>query len=119
MACSTSSSTARRACSCRRATAPRWPRPSRAWSPTRSCARAGRRGRGSGRVSETRRIPVRAEDVWTFTERNVPLWDVLELFPKDAIGTRGPKDPPRPYDVRPITIETDLGWSFETDIQYG
>ena len=21
--------------------------------------------------------------------------------------------------MRPITIETDLGWSFETDIQYG
>jgi hypothetical protein len=21
--------------------------------------------------------------------------------------------------VKPITIETDLGWSFETDIQYG
>jgi hypothetical protein len=21
--------------------------------------------------------------------------------------------------VRPVTIETDLGWSFETDIQYG
>jgi hypothetical protein len=70
-------------------------------------------------LPETRRIPVRAEDVWTFTERNVPLWDILELFPKDAIGARGPKDPPRPYEVKPITIETDLGWSFETDIQYG
>ena len=66
-----------------------------------------------------RRIAVRAEDVWTFTERNVPLWDILELFPPDCIGPRGPKDPPRPYAVRPITIETDLGWSFETDIQYG
>jgi hypothetical protein len=62
---------------------------------------------------------VREEDVWTFTERNVPLWDVLEFFPKDAIGPRGPKDAPRPYEVIPITIETDLGWSFETDIQCG
>jgi hypothetical protein len=70
-------------------------------------------------VSETRRIPVRAEDVWTFTERNVPLWDVLELFPRDAIGPRGPKDPLPAYEVKPIVIETDLGWSFETDIQYG
>jgi hypothetical protein len=70
-------------------------------------------------VGEAARIPVRKDDVWTFTERNVPLWDVLEIFPKDAIGPRGPKDPPRPYEVRPITIETDLGWSFETDIQYG
>lgn len=59
------------------------------------------------------------EDVWTFTQRNVPLWDVLEFFPADCIGPRGPADAPRPYEVRPITLETDLGWSFETDIQYG
>jgi hypothetical protein len=66
------------------------------------------------------RIPVRSpEDVWTFTQRNVPLWDILEFFPPDAIGPRGPKDPPRPYEVKPIEIETDLGWSFTTDIQYG
>ena len=70
-------------------------------------------------MAEERRIPVRAADVWTFTERNVPLWDILELFPPDAIGPRGPKDPPRPYEVKPIVIETDLGWSFETDIQFG
>lgn len=66
------------------------------------------------------RIPVRTEaDVWAFTQRNVPLWDVLELFPRDAIGPRGPGDAPRPYDVRPVTLETDLGWAFEADIQYG
>ena len=71
-------------------------------------------------VADAARIPVRnAEDVWTFTQRNVPLWDVLEYFPKDAIGPRGPSDAPRPYEVKPVTIETDLGWSFETDIQYG
>jgi hypothetical protein len=71
-------------------------------------------------VSGPARIPVRSpEDVWTFTQRNVPLWDVLECFPPDAIGPRGPADAPRPYAVRPITIETDLGWSFETDIQFG
>jgi hypothetical protein len=70
-------------------------------------------------VGDRRRIPVRKEDLWTFIERNVPLWDILELFPSDAIGARGPKDPPRPYEVRPITIETDLGWSFDADIQYG
>jgi len=69
---------------------------------------------------EKRRIPVRTqEDVWTFTERNLPLWDVLDFFPNDAIGPRGPKDEPRPYDVKPVTIETDLGFSFESDIQYG
>lgn len=67
-----------------------------------------------------RRILVRTpEDLWTFTERNVPLWDVLDFFPADAIGPRGPKDEPRDYEVKPVTIETDLGFSFESDIQYG
>ena len=70
-------------------------------------------------VAETRRIPVRKEDVWTFTQRNVSLWDILDFFPPDAVGPRGPGDPPRPYEVKPLTIETDLGWSFETDIQFG
>jgi hypothetical protein len=74
----------------------------------------------AGAVNGTVRIPVRtAEDVWTFTRRNVPLWDVLEFFPRDAVGPRGPSDAPRPYTVRPITLETDLGWSFDTDIQFG
>ena len=71
-------------------------------------------------MGETRAIPIRTqEELWTLTERNISLWDILEFFPSDAIGPRGPKDPPRPYEVRPITIETDLGFSFETDIQYG
>ena len=71
-------------------------------------------------MGEIRRIGVRTkEDLWTFTERNVPLWDVLEFFPPDCVGPRGPADAPRPYEVKPITIETDLGFTFETDIQYG
>ena len=71
-------------------------------------------------MGETRAIPVRnAADVWTFTERNVSLWDILDFFPPDAIGPRGPGDAPRPYEVKPITIETDLGFAFDTDIQYG
>ena len=71
-------------------------------------------------MSEQARIPVRtAEDVWTFTQRNVPLWDVLEFFPRETVGPRGPADAPRPYEVVPVTIETDLGWSFESDIQFG
>jgi hypothetical protein len=69
-------------------------------------------------MGETRRIPVRKDDVWTFTQRNVSLWDILDFFPGDALGPRGPGDT-RPYEVKPVTIETDLGWSFETDIQYG
>lgn len=71
-------------------------------------------------MGDRRRIPVRnAADVWTFTERNVPLWDILDFFPPDAVGPRGPRDEPRPYEVKPVTIETDLGFAFETDIQYG
>ena len=70
-------------------------------------------------MGETRRIPVRKEDFWTFTERNVSLWDILDFFPPDAVGPRGPGDPPPPYEVKPLTIETDLGWTFETDIQFG
>ncbi len=49
----------------------------------------------------------------------MPLWDVLEFFPKDAIGPRGPADAALAYEVLPITIETDLGFGFETDIQFG
>jgi hypothetical protein len=71
-------------------------------------------------LADLARIPVRsAEDVWSFTQRNVPLWDILEFFPPDVIGPRGPSDAPRPYEVKPVTIETDLGWSFESDIQFG
>jgi len=71
-------------------------------------------------VTDVRKIPIRGpEAVWTLTQRNLSLWDVLDFFPPDAVGPRGPSDAPRPYEVRPITIETDLGFSFETDIQYG
>jgi hypothetical protein len=74
---------------------------------------------GPREIGETRSIVVRKEDVWTFTERNVSLWDILDLFPPDAVGPRGPADAPRPYQVKPVVIETDLGWSFESDIQFG
>ena len=71
-------------------------------------------------MSDARRIAIRTPaDLWTFTERNVPLGDVLDFFPPDSVGPRGPSDAPRPYEVRPITIETDLGFTFDTDIQYG
>ena len=69
-------------------------------------------------MNERRVIPIGTPgDLWTFTQRNLSLWDVLDFFPADAIGPRGPGDSPRPYTVRPVAIETDLGFSFETDIQ--
>jgi hypothetical protein len=71
-------------------------------------------------VGEARRIPLRSPaDVWTATQRNVSLWEILDFFPEDAVGPRGPGDPPRPYEVKPLTIDTDRGYSFETDIQFG
>ncbi len=71
-------------------------------------------------MGEVRRIPVRTEaERWTLTQRNLSLWDVLDFFPEDAVGPRGPGDAPRPYAVRPVTVETDLGFEFETDIQFG
>ena len=74
----------------------------------------------SAPIGETARIAVKsATDVWTFTQRNVSLWDILEFFPRDCIGPRGPSDAPRPYPVLSITVETDLGFAFETDIQFG
>ncbi len=71
-------------------------------------------------MGDTRRIPVRTDaDRWTFTQRNVSLWDLLDFFPDDAVGPRGPSDAPRPYAVRPVTVETALGFEFESDIQFG
>ena len=71
-------------------------------------------------MGETRRIAIASEsDRWTFTERNVPLWDLLEFFPSDAVGPRGPADAPRPYEVKPLHFETDLGFAFDSDIQFG
>ena len=69
---------------------------------------------------ERRTIPIRGDDeLWTLTQRNLSLWDILDFFPSDAVGPRGPGDAPRPYEVKPVVIETDLGFSFESDIQYG
>ena len=66
--------------------------------------------------SDTRRVLIRTEaDVWTVTQRNLSLWDILDFFPADAVGPRGPSDEPRPYEVKPITIETDIqygSWMF-------
>ncbi len=70
-------------------------------------------------MGETRKIPVRKEDLWTFTQRNVSLWDILDFFPPEAVGPRSPGDASLAYEVKLVTVETDLGWSFETDIQYG
>ncbi len=57
-------------------------------------------------MADLRRIPIRTrEDLWTFTERNVPLWDILDFFPADCVGPRGPGA--AVPDSRHATPETD------------
>ncbi|MGQ9805083.1 MAG: hypothetical protein ACUVRP_03280 [Chlorobiales bacterium] len=57
-------------------------------------------------------FPIKSqEDVW-FYEKQINLFDVLDFFPSDAIETAQ-------GEGKKILIETDLGWSFETDIEKG
>ena len=56
------------------------------------------------------RIPVTKDNLW-FLERQLNLFDYLELFPMDAVsppevGGRG----------IPILLKTDLGFDIESDI---
>ena len=56
-------------------------------------------------------IEVTSENIW-FTERYLNLFDILELFPADAIspdeGKRG----------IPIVLKTDLGFDISSDIEH-
>ncbi|MFN3385702.1 MAG: hypothetical protein ACK42Y_03840 [Candidatus Thermochlorobacter sp.] len=64
-------------------------------------------------MGEVRKIPVKSQDDVWFFEKQINLFDMLDFFPSDAIqkkdGIAG----------KMLKIETDLGWSFETDIEYG
>lgn len=64
-------------------------------------------------MGEVRKIPVKSQDDIWFFEKQINLFDILDFFPLDAIqkkdGAAG----------KMLKIETDLGWSFETDIEYG
>ncbi len=83
-------------------------------------AASGSAGEPPRAARKTLRIGVTRENLWTFTERNVPLWDYLEFFPADAIGPRVPGDPNDPRrEARPLHVDTDLGFSFDADIQFG
>lgn len=63
-------------------------------------------------MGEIRTLPVKSqEDVW-FYEKQINLFDILDFFPPDAIeNAQG--------EGKKLLIETDLGWSFETDIEKG
>jgi hypothetical protein len=63
-------------------------------------------------MGELKKIPVKSqEEVW-FYEKQINLFDILDFFPLDAIASaKG--------EGKKMLIETDLGWSFETDIERG
>ena len=61
-------------------------------------------------------IEVTDKNIW-FLERSIPLFGLLDFFPEDAIGPPA-KGKDRSWDrvVTMLRIETDQGWSMETDI---
>lgn len=63
-----------------------------------------------------RTIPVTERNLW-FLERSIPLFDLLDFFPSDSVGppevSLGHSDGSKSTK---ITIETDQGWTFQTDI---
>ncbi len=65
---------------------------------------------------ESRSIEVTSRNIW-FLEKSIPLFGLLGFFPPDAVG---PPEFDRSAGVtsksRKLTIETDQGWSFTTDI---
>lgn len=66
--------------------------------------------------TDIRTITVTEKNVW-FLERSIPLFEFLDFFPEDSIGppTFG-KDKKWDRPVKKLTIDTDQGWSFKTDI---
>jgi hypothetical protein len=58
------------------------------------------------------------EDVW-FWERRFNVFDFLELFPEGAITEPVPDTHVPPPAPTQLTVETDAGFSFQTDIVRG
>lgn len=58
------------------------------------------------------------EDVW-FWERRFNVFDFLELFPMEAVSPAADPDTPPPQAAVQLTVVTDAGFSFETDIVRG
>jgi len=57
-----------------------------------------------------RAIVVTERNLW-FLERSLPLFGMLDFFPPDCVVK-----PTLTAPVRKLTIETDQGWSFSSDI---
>jgi len=63
-------------------------------------------------MTTVRYIPIESEqDVW-FLEKHFNVFDFLEFFPSSALASKDSKG-------KPVTVLTDLGWSFQTDIEPG
>jgi hypothetical protein len=61
-------------------------------------------------------IPVTERNIW-FLERSIPLFGILSFFPGDSVGPPvGGGNPANGSRTRKLTIDTDQGWSFTTDI---
>lgn len=58
------------------------------------------------------------EDVW-FWERRFNVFDFLELFPMTAVTPSVPEGAPPPRAETQLTVTTDAGFSFSTDIIRG
>lgn len=63
-----------------------------------------------------REIEVTDKNIW-FLKRSIPLFGMLDFFPEDSIGPPA-KSKDKSFDkpVNKLRIETDQGWSIETDI---
>ncbi len=67
-------------------------------------------------MTERREIPVTERNLW-FLERSIPLFGLLDFFPHDSVGPPvGGQPSGFVSQVRRLVIETDQGWSFQTDI---
>jgi len=58
------------------------------------------------------------EDIW-FWERRFNVFDFLELFPREAITESVPDTHVPPPAQLQITLETDAGFTFQSDIVHG
>ena len=67
-------------------------------------------------MGEVREIPVTDENVW-FLRKQINLFDILDFFPEDSLGAPAERDNASlSYTVKYLTIDTDAGFSFTTDI---
>ena len=67
-------------------------------------------------TQEYRVIPVTTRNLW-FLERSLPLFGILDYFPSEVIGPPETNATSKIADSAvKLTVETDQGWSFQTDI---